>query len=85
MSRQIESITGIVRNARNTPDGPRVSPMLMSTPYFFAGNGGHVLYGRSLIYRWGVLTPLVLAYQQKLLELNVAQAELEALLRPQSN
>ncbi len=28
------SITGMVRSARKMPDGPRVSPMLVSTPYF---------------------------------------------------
>ncbi|WP_321477761.1 DUF2264 domain-containing protein [uncultured Paludibaculum sp.] len=44
----------------------RLSRYLETAPLFFAGHGGHVLYGRSLIYRWGVLTPLVLAYQQKL-------------------
>ena len=44
----------------------RLARYLETAPYFFAGHGGHVLYGRSLIYRWGVLTPLVLAYQQKL-------------------
>ena len=35
MSRQIESITGAVRKKRNMPEGPRVSPTFMSTPYFF--------------------------------------------------
>ncbi len=44
----------------------RLSRYLETAPMFFAGHGGHVLFGRSLIYRWGVLTPLVLAYQQKL-------------------
>lgn len=44
----------------------RLTRYLETAPLFFAGHGGHVLYGRSLIYRWGVLTPLVLAYQQKL-------------------
>lgn len=44
----------------------RLARYLETAPYFFAGHGGHVLYGRSLIYRWGVLTPFVLAYQQKL-------------------
>lgn len=44
----------------------RLERYLETAPYFFAGHGGHVLYGRSLIYRWAVLTPLVLAYQQKL-------------------
>lgn len=44
----------------------RLQAYLKTAPNFFGGNGGHVLYGRSLIYRWGVVTPLVLAYQQKL-------------------
>lgn len=44
----------------------RLARYLETAPLFFAGHGGHVLYGRSLIYRWGVLTPFVLAYQQKL-------------------
>ena len=35
MSRQMSSMTGMVRRARKMPDGPRVSPILMSTPYFF--------------------------------------------------
>ena len=34
--------------------------------FFFGSNGSHILYGRSLIYRWAVLTPLVLAHAQKL-------------------
>ncbi len=46
--------------------GARLRRFLERTPYFFAANGSHVLFGRSLIYRWAVLTPLVLAYQQKL-------------------
>jgi hypothetical protein len=44
----------------------RLRLFLEKTPYFFGANGSHVLYGRSLIYRWGVLTPLVLAYEQGL-------------------
>lgn len=44
----------------------RTRLFLARAPYFFGGNGAHVLYGRSLIYRWGVLTPLVLAHAQKL-------------------
>ena len=44
----------------------RVKAFLERTPYFFSSAGGHVLFGRSLIYRWAVLTPLVLAYEQKL-------------------
>lgn len=44
----------------------RLARYLETAPYFFANHGGHVLYGRSLIYRWAVLTPFVLAYRQKL-------------------
>ena len=44
----------------------RLKPFLETAPLFFGANGSHVLYGRSLIYRWGVLTPLVLAHSQKL-------------------
>jgi len=44
----------------------RLRQFLESTPYFFGANGSHVLFGRSLIYRWAVVTPLVLAYLQKL-------------------
>ncbi len=35
MSRTISSMGFIVRRKRNMPLGPRVSPTLMSTPYFF--------------------------------------------------
>jgi len=44
----------------------RLQAFLEKAPYFFGANGSHVLFGRSLIYRWGVLTPLVLAYEQGL-------------------
>lgn len=44
----------------------RLRVYLERAPFFFGANGSHILYGRSLIYRFGVLTPLVLAYQQKL-------------------
>jgi len=44
----------------------RLQLFLKNAPYFFAGNGSHVLYGRSLIYRWACLTPLVQAYEQGL-------------------
>ena len=44
----------------------RLKPFLEKSPYFFGANGAHILYGRSLIYRWAVLTPLVLAYEQGL-------------------
>src|SRR3712207_2844429 len=30
----MSSIAGMVRSARKIPEGPRVSPMLVSTPYF---------------------------------------------------
>jgi len=41
----------------------RVKKFLETTPYFFGANGSHILFGRSLIYRWGTLSPLVLAYR----------------------
>lgn len=44
----------------------RLNKFLEKTPYFFAANGSHVLFGRSLIYRWAVLMPLVEAYAQGL-------------------
>jgi len=44
----------------------RVVKFLESTPYFFGANGSHILFGRSLIYRWATLTPLVLAYSMGL-------------------
>lgn len=40
----------------------RLTQFLGTTPYFFGANGSHVLTGRSLIYRWAVLTPLVLSH-----------------------
>ncbi len=45
--------------------GERLRSYLGTAPLFFGANGSHVLYGRSLIYRWAVLTPLVLSYAQK--------------------
>jgi len=44
----------------------RLKAYLEISPYFFANHGGHVLYGRSLIYRWAAVTPLVLAWRQGL-------------------
>ncbi len=41
----------------------RLELFLRTTPHFFGGNGSHVLYGRSLIYRWAALTPLTLAHR----------------------
>lgn len=40
----------------------RLEQFLRTTPYLFGGNGSHVMWGRSLIYRWGTLTPLTLAH-----------------------
>ncbi len=42
----------------------RLKLFLETAPHFFAADGGHVLFGRSLIYRWSVLMPLVEAYAQ---------------------
>jgi hypothetical protein len=44
----------------------RVTLFLEKTPYFFAADGSYPLMGRSLIYRWALLTPLVLGYQEGL-------------------
>lgn len=44
----------------------RLRNYLEIAPCFFANHGGHVLYGRSLIYRWACLTPFVLAWRQGL-------------------
>ncbi|MGI8905301.1 MAG: DUF2264 domain-containing protein [Candidatus Sumerlaeaceae bacterium] len=44
---------------------PRLQQFLKHAPEFFAANGSHVLFGRSLIYRWAAVLPFVLAYQQK--------------------
>jgi hypothetical protein len=37
---------------------------LQHVPYFFAADGGVPLFGRSLLYRWALLSPLILGYQQ---------------------
>lgn len=42
----------------------RLRKFLEKTPYFFGANGSHILFGRSLAYRWSVLMPLVEAYVQ---------------------
>jgi hypothetical protein len=44
----------------------RVKTFLQTAPNFFAANGSHPLMGRSLIYRWAVLSPLALGYREKL-------------------
>lgn len=60
------AMAGSTFAAEAQPFLERTRLFLARAPYFFGGNGAHVLYGRSLIYRWGVLTPLVLSYAQKL-------------------
>lgn len=42
----------------------RAKDFLQNTPYFFASDGAVPLFGRSLLYRWALLSPLVLGYQQ---------------------
>jgi hypothetical protein len=44
----------------------RVKEFLQKAPYFFASNGAIPLYGRSLSYRWDVLSPMVLGYEMGL-------------------
>jgi hypothetical protein len=39
----------------------RLSEFLSGAPYLFGANGSHAMWGRSLIYRWATLTPLVLS------------------------
>jgi hypothetical protein len=43
-----------------------VGDFLRTAPNFFAADGSHPWFGRSLIYRWAVLSPLILAYRQGL-------------------
>lgn len=42
----------------------RAGEFLKNTPYFFGADGAVPLFGRSLLYRWALLSPLVLGYQQ---------------------
>lgn len=44
----------------------RVKQFLEKAPYFFASDGAIPLYGRSLSYRWDVLSPMVLGYEMGL-------------------
>lgn len=44
----------------------RLRLFLEKAPYFFAADGRHVLFGRSLIYRWALLLPLAESYRQGL-------------------
>ena len=37
---------------------------LLNAPYFFAADGAVPLFGRSLLYRWALLSPLLLGYEQ---------------------
>ncbi len=48
----------------NTKLRNRAREFLRNTPYFFDADGGVPLFGRSLLYRWAVLSPLVLGYEQ---------------------
>ncbi len=45
----------------------RLQQFLTSLPMMFDSSGKHVKFGRSLIYRWSVLVPMVLAYAQQIL------------------
>ena len=42
----------------------RAREFLRNTPYFFAADGAVPLFGRSLLYKWSLLSPLVLGYEQ---------------------
>jgi hypothetical protein len=42
----------------------RARLFLEKVPYFFAPDGSHPWFGRSLIYRWALLSPMLLGYQQ---------------------
>lgn len=42
----------------------RAKDFLQTVPYFFAADGSVPLFGRSLVYRWALLSPLLLGYQQ---------------------
>ena len=42
----------------------RAREFLQNTPYFFGADGAVPLFGRSLIYRWALLSPLLLGYEQ---------------------
>jgi hypothetical protein len=44
----------------------RVKIFLEKTPYFYSADGGHPLFGRSLVYRWSMLSPMVEGYRQGL-------------------
>jgi hypothetical protein len=44
----------------------RVKQFLQKTPYFFAPDGSFPLFGRSLPYRWAILSPMLLGYEMKL-------------------
>jgi len=43
-----------------------VQQFLKKTPYFFSSEGASVLMGRSLVYRWALLAPLLVGYEQGL-------------------
>ena len=41
----------------------KLTRFLSTTPFFYGAQGSHILFGRSLIYHFGTLTPLVLSYR----------------------
>ncbi|MBW3553174.1 MAG: DUF2264 domain-containing protein, partial [Gemmatimonadetes bacterium] len=42
----------------------RARLFLEKVPYFFAPDGSHPWFGRSLVYRWALLAPMLLGYRQ---------------------
>lgn len=44
--------------------GARTREFLRHAPCFFGADGAVPLFGRSLVYRWALLSPLLLGYQQ---------------------
>ena len=44
----------------------RVRQFLQKMPYFFAPDGSFPLFGRSLPYRWAIVSPMLLGYEMKL-------------------
>lgn len=44
----------------------RVKTFLQTAPNFFAADGSYPLFGRSLLYKWALLSPMTLGYAQDL-------------------
>ncbi|HXG56913.1 MAG TPA: DUF2264 domain-containing protein [Vicinamibacterales bacterium] len=57
-------IAGDLYPAWNQRFRARSRAFLQHAPYFFASDGGVPLLGRSLLYRWAMLSPLLLGYEQ---------------------